>query len=657
MVSTGTAANAPGRVYRSKKQRPCDFCRQQKICCIINGEPPCVACAKKGRACTFDKPVKRRHAKSPGTSPKIKIYNPTKEKTKRRKKSELSPTIPMDLSFSQDSHATLDSPMEPHSPAYEFDLPLTIDMWNLMLQGLDTSEAPATVPTSRFAGTLNSNSSFHMQTQGINRFGICSIDQILHFLKGSVDADESIKIQYVAENCYMDPFVLSKMVSHEHRTDPFPRVLGSSTHLHLPNPLILAGQDPGPSRHDVEDKAKITRLIGEFGPRLLLIYFRFINPCLPLFSRDLFYFGTNQNMLEFHNSLVATLLTLAMDLWDVDPVLQKYTPPSDVALFKIATTTLMEEQEWPNYSSLQACILLSQKRPVDISKPDTPMTWSLLGMASSMATTMGYNYDPLEWNIPNWDKKMRRRIWWSFVVQDTWFAACYGRPPHIPKRHYHVSRLTMDDFEVYTMNENDNKNFQLSVTSFCFVVELTTIVIDICNDLLFAQTTYASLETLYTVGVSLLDKVIALEEDCPVSLSVSSRETYRVAWANGSIQLAIQSAKILVLKYLLHRQSKSECTQKIQDYSVDCLRKCVNMFQELRAVDFQHFWYSWSRLNFALVSNFFLLVYSTGSQRTVVKDTMDTYRWWLRCNASVSRDLKLALVVLDNAYTLGLDRL
>lgn len=55
------------RPVRSRKDRPCDYCRQLKHSCYIaiRGEP-CANCTKTSRECTFhDPPRKRRRGKEP----------------------------------------------------------------------------------------------------------------------------------------------------------------------------------------------------------------------------------------------------------------------------------------------------------------------------------------------------------------------------------------------------------------------------------------------------------------------------------------------------------------------------------------------------------------------------------------------------------------
>ncbi len=58
-IATGGPPGA--RAYKSRKNRPCDFCRARKSACRIAVAPPCFLCRTSGRDCTFvQSPPKRR---------------------------------------------------------------------------------------------------------------------------------------------------------------------------------------------------------------------------------------------------------------------------------------------------------------------------------------------------------------------------------------------------------------------------------------------------------------------------------------------------------------------------------------------------------------------------------------------------------------------
>ncbi len=57
----GFGTIAGPRAYKSRKNRPCDFCRTRKAACKIAAAPPCALCQSYGRDCTFlERPQKRK---------------------------------------------------------------------------------------------------------------------------------------------------------------------------------------------------------------------------------------------------------------------------------------------------------------------------------------------------------------------------------------------------------------------------------------------------------------------------------------------------------------------------------------------------------------------------------------------------------------------
>ncbi|ORY21042.1 hypothetical protein BCR39DRAFT_554270 [Naematelia encephala] len=73
-----------GRVRRSRKNRPCDLCRNGKSRCSIGPSgPPCTQCLETGKRCTFDAaPPPRRPRKAPGSSMSASPNQPTSLKRK-----------------------------------------------------------------------------------------------------------------------------------------------------------------------------------------------------------------------------------------------------------------------------------------------------------------------------------------------------------------------------------------------------------------------------------------------------------------------------------------------------------------------------------------------------------------------------------------------
>lgn len=60
-LTTPVQPGSGPRSYKSRKYRPCDFCRARQVACKIDIAPPCQLCSSHGRQCTFlERPKKKR---------------------------------------------------------------------------------------------------------------------------------------------------------------------------------------------------------------------------------------------------------------------------------------------------------------------------------------------------------------------------------------------------------------------------------------------------------------------------------------------------------------------------------------------------------------------------------------------------------------------
>jgi hypothetical protein len=60
-----TTEESVPRLYRSRKQKPCDNCRTRRTCCIRGISEDCALCNARGVRCTFSSkpPTRKRHPK------------------------------------------------------------------------------------------------------------------------------------------------------------------------------------------------------------------------------------------------------------------------------------------------------------------------------------------------------------------------------------------------------------------------------------------------------------------------------------------------------------------------------------------------------------------------------------------------------------------
>lgn len=79
---------------------------------------------------------------------------------------------------------------------------------------------------------------------------------------------------------------------------------------------------------------------------------------------------------------------------------------------------------------------------------DQKDTWHWMGVAISLAHTIGLHRNPETSNMEPQKKKLWKRIWWSCFMRDRLIALGMRRPTRVKDEDYDVPMLTEDDFEI-----------------------------------------------------------------------------------------------------------------------------------------------------------------------------------------------------------------
>lgn len=109
---------------------------------------------------------------------------------------------------------------------------------------------------------------------------------------------------------------------------------------------------------------------------------------------------------------------------------------------------------------------------------------SLTTQAAGAAQLLGLHIDPTHWTLPAWERRIRKRIWWSLITHDKWRALLYGRPCKCVKRWSELTaRIARESHNVPipTVEEGDwegapSRDERLSMLSFVAGCHLTEIV-------------------------------------------------------------------------------------------------------------------------------------------------------------------------------------
>lgn len=151
--------------------------------------------------------------------------------------------------------------------------------------------------------------------------------------------------------------------------------------------------------------------------------------------------------------LLAAIYASAASFRRYDPVLSVTQCEDEFPtnkLWEFAFAGIMENMLSPSLCLLQA-ILIYIQRPADDASGSTWSNeradhWSLLGSAVNMAMRLGLHVDCNDWGLPPWEKRLRRRIWWTVYSEVTWRSLLQGLPNPISEDQWEVAVLNEDDF-------------------------------------------------------------------------------------------------------------------------------------------------------------------------------------------------------------------
>lgn len=103
------------------------------------------------------------------------------------------------------------------------------------------------------------------------------------------------------------------------------------------------------------------------------------------------------------------------------------------------------DYESDRVSLVQALLLLTYYYETPDDQKDT---WHWMGVATSVAHTIGLHRNPDKTNMDSKRTKLWKRIWWSTYMRDRLIALGMRRPTRIKSEDFDVPMLTLDDFEI-----------------------------------------------------------------------------------------------------------------------------------------------------------------------------------------------------------------
>ncbi|KAG9235003.1 fungal-specific transcription factor domain-containing protein [Amylocarpus encephaloides] len=691
----------PGpRSYKSRKYRPCDFCRARQVACKIDITPPCQLCSSHNHDCTFvERPKKKRRPNAlngeangsggPGVNGQASGRSIMRERD--RKDSAHREDSVADRAWNADN---LFENVSQISPGFISDYPAQ-PPFNGMIgdHGLDPQSSPNQLPQLHGGSPL---------------YAIDPYMQIMPRIR-PLDSHSTKSARFIGETGESNPYLLrhyryngndectiSKLTYRRIKSnDNQDGLVGEKAE---PPVVFMLADDSLATKGEprVEDdvlqkcRTEVFEMFTEQEAlRLIGLFIRFVYPYFPILSKsEICPNGVlSPNLLQFLPlSLLSAIYATALPFIIYDDLLATtvvHAPPPAHQLFRISWMCVTQELHTPRLATLQACLLLLQRAPTNRYTTDTPWKTSLVGWTVSLAQTLGLARECSDWSsLPGWEITLRRRLWFGVFVMDKWASLGAGMPSHIRSDDFDVSFLTDNDLEPPTPHPNANAipaflEPEADTSHFRLLADLTLILSDIMDHyytLRAAQRTSKHYQLSLSLAKPLRKRLKDWNDSLPPALALRQPQeradpgSMARLSGNPSLSLAYMVTQITLFRALLRplenmqggvleeedrrTPGSRDAIRAVRQGAKECAKEVVEFAENLRQGALDAFWHSWSRANFAIASSFLvqlLVLCDTESESAEINGLVDRWRWAMRLGSGSAGNgfMSLGLLRLD----------
>ncbi|KAK2018539.1 fungal-specific transcription factor domain-containing protein [Colletotrichum eremochloae] len=683
--STATDPTVAGtRRYRSKAQRPCDLCRARKaLCSIPDPLQPCQLCKRIGRECTFvgnpSKRPKGRQNASPSAGAGPQSQSPTQ--------SVMSLSPGLILQAQQDVPNMTNSPVEHQHAVSEFiwpsNSPLNWDLGNSQLaHNLEFQDSSAAFLEPLRGHDVVSRDEGALQPARDSAVEESSNTECVPE-RSSLDERPNHSTTFIGFSNESDPFLVNHFPHNDQDEIDFFRVTYRNVTGDKSQPRHFLQSQTGTAAESqrvlneclpkVDEREKLENIVDKAtGAALVRLYFRFVFQALPILSRSCILSDIERFVAEAPTGLLAGIYMLALSFTPWDETLcvnNAYTKPSVDALWQISYICLQRELNFPRLSTIQIFLLLLNQVSFDSVSVENPSAWSMAASLFGMAQSLGLNADPRGWNLPPWEIRLRRRLWWSVYVEHTWRAVTHGRSSMIRHDDWDVSPLTADDFVTDTATPALPEGSQ-SPDYMIHLCSLTRITDEICRLFftLHAISQRPLLETLISQARGPRQQLVDWLDNLPESLQLHP-ETQPSAEhsieGHAPLYVTYYTAHILIFRALLRPIISTNINPSmLPASSTSILQASRSLMQTITkflcGLDVRHqssFWPAYTRHCLSYPGLFCYMLSLQQSEPHMMsfdRDLLDTWRKALRTRVQSWPFLRFAIVKVDAIYWKGL---
>ncbi|RFN42549.1 fungal specific transcription factor [Fusarium flagelliforme] len=297
------------------------------------------------------------------------------------------------------------------------------------------------------------------------------------------------------------------------------------------------------------------------GQRLLRLFMKRVFPILPILSRSHLGLGKEQDIPEPHvlgripAHLLAAIYATAFSFAAEDDYLSltaAHEKPPISKLWQFVHRLVIKDSPYPQLSILQAGILYIH-RQIENSQRDVvaeaASIWSLMGMMVGVANSLGLNLECRLFGLPDYEKRIRRRLWWAIYNEDKWISLTFGRPPYIRSSEWDVSQLVNSDFMTPYAGSNPGSKVEDTFKSMTSLAVIAESVQEKLYSLRASQNLAEDISASVEIAKPLLQSLRTWRESLPMLTSGSS---VREMSAGGPERLpsTIYHAYLVLLLYI-----------------------------------------------------------------------------------------------------------
>jgi hypothetical protein len=167
---------------------------------------------------------------------------------------------------------------------------------------------------------------------------------------------------------------------------------------------------------ELRDLDAVESIVAPYGPELVNLYFRIMHPSFPVLHKKVFLEKHGRSYRESTPTGLGAVYLMALNWWSYSPTLSSKPKPDAKELERLVLRMLFDVHRRPKISDLQGGLVLLQQRSIN--------SWAMTGHLVAMSQNLGINLDCSNWQVPDWERGVRKRVAWAIFMQDKVSVHC-----------------------------------------------------------------------------------------------------------------------------------------------------------------------------------------------------------------------------------------